>query len=105
MAEITEERIRERAFHIWEREGCPEGRADDHWQMARQELAIEDADGGPTLPNPIAETGSDVAPGGEGVEPLEAVENQGEFPGLTDQGEEQQYPRRRAATTRRRQRQ
>jgi hypothetical protein len=32
---------------------------------------------------------------GEPIEPLEAVENAGEFPTLTDQGEESAYPRKR----------
>jgi hypothetical protein len=31
-------------------------------------------------------------PYGEPVEPLEAIKNQGEFPTLTDQGEEQLFP-------------
>jgi hypothetical protein len=29
-----EQAIRERAYFIWEREGCPHGRADDHWRQA-----------------------------------------------------------------------
>ncbi len=29
-----EQAIRERAYLIWEREGRPEGRADDHWRYA-----------------------------------------------------------------------
>ena len=29
-----EQAIRERAYFIWEREGCPEGRAKDHWHAA-----------------------------------------------------------------------
>jgi hypothetical protein len=29
-----EQAIRERAYLIWESEGRPEGRADDHWQFA-----------------------------------------------------------------------
>ena len=29
--------IRERAYFIWEREGRPEGRAQDHWQAAATE--------------------------------------------------------------------
>lgn len=34
----TEAAIRERAYLIWEAEGRPEGRADDHWYMAMQEM-------------------------------------------------------------------
>lgn len=90
---IPDHLIRTRAHHIWEREGCPDGRADEHWQMARAELAIELSPGVAMAPNPAAE--SDTTPYREPVEPLEAVENLGSFPGLTDQEEELQYPRRR----------
>ena len=33
-----EERIRRRAYEIWEREGRPEGRASEHWYEAAREL-------------------------------------------------------------------
>jgi glucuronate isomerase len=33
-----EERIREQAYHIWKEEGCPEGRAEAHWEQARRVL-------------------------------------------------------------------
>jgi Protein of unknown function (DUF2934) len=33
-----EERIRRRAYDIWEREGRPEGRASEHWYRAAREL-------------------------------------------------------------------
>ena len=33
-----ERRIRLRAYEIWEREGRPDGRADEHWLLARWEL-------------------------------------------------------------------
>jgi hypothetical protein len=38
-------KVRERAYQIWEREGCPEGRENEHWHRAEQELADEDASG------------------------------------------------------------
>ncbi|MCR6631578.1 MAG: DUF2934 domain-containing protein [Magnetospirillum sp.] len=38
---ITEDMIRNRAHHIWEREGRPDGRADGHWHLACAELASE----------------------------------------------------------------
>lgn len=93
MQPITDDMIRARAYHIWQREGCPDGRADDHWQMARSELAIELDPGLAMEPNPVAER--EEVDHSEPVEPLEAVENQGSFPGLTDQDEERQYPTRR----------
>jgi cytoskeletal protein CcmA (bactofilin family) len=37
--EPSEEAIRLRSQQIWEREGCPEGYAEDHWMRARAELA------------------------------------------------------------------
>lgn len=37
--ETDDSKIRERAHAIWEREGRPEGRHDDHWRQAQQELA------------------------------------------------------------------
>ncbi len=43
-----EDRIRRRAYEIWEREGRPEGRASEHWYRAAGELDVppaEDAEG------------------------------------------------------------
>src|ERR1700733_515445 len=36
-------RIRERAYRLWQEQGCPEGRADAHWELAKEIIAIEDA--------------------------------------------------------------
>ncbi len=33
----SEQTIRDRAYFIWEREGRPEGRAQDHWKRALRE--------------------------------------------------------------------
>ena len=38
--ESDECEVRARAYDIWEREGRPEGRHDDHWRQARQELEL-----------------------------------------------------------------
>ena len=37
--EYRQEAVRIRAYHIWEREGCPEGRQLEHWMRAERELA------------------------------------------------------------------
>ena len=37
-----EERVRERAYKLWLEEGCPEGRALEHWAKARELVTIED---------------------------------------------------------------
>ena len=38
-AAVTENMIREEAYHIWEREGYPSGRAMDHWLEAERSAA------------------------------------------------------------------
>jgi Protein of unknown function (DUF2934) len=87
-----DERVRQRAYRLWVEEGCPEGRSDIHWDKARELVAIEDNQKLTTKPVP-----RDDEVSGEPVEPIEAVENAGEFPTLTDQGEEQAVPKRRRA--------
>ncbi|OYD81528.1 DUF2934 domain-containing protein [Azospirillum brasilense] len=37
-----EDRIRHRAYEIWERDGRPEGRGQDHWAQACAEIEAED---------------------------------------------------------------
>lgn len=41
-----EEAIRRRAYETWRREGCPDGRAELHWQRAVAELGLDRADAG-----------------------------------------------------------
>jgi hypothetical protein len=91
-----EERIRQRAYKLWEEEGCPEGRADAHWDKAAELVAIEDNQKHTT--KPVAKTVRNTSTG-EPAEPLEALQNLGEFPTLTDQGE-QEMPKRKTATKR-----
>jgi Protein of unknown function (DUF2934) len=43
-----EQLIRERAYVLWEQEGCPDGRADVHWCMAVEQI------GNQTLGSPVA---------------------------------------------------
>lgn len=38
MAHNKDEKIRLRAYQIWENEGRPEGRAEDHWRRAEDEV-------------------------------------------------------------------
>jgi hypothetical protein len=42
-----EARIRERAYAIWLAEGQPDGRHEEHWHRAAQELAQEDSAAAP----------------------------------------------------------
>lgn len=89
------ERIRKRAYHLWELDGRPEGRDLEFWERARELVAIE---GNPTAgqePNPMKETGPEPGPA-EPVEPIEAIENQAATPGrMTDQADRPAGPVRR----------
>ena len=40
-----QDRIRRRAYEIWEREGSPDGRAEEFWQQAIESLEAEDSQG------------------------------------------------------------
>lgn len=42
MAYWHEHKVRERAYAIWESEGCPEGREVEHWLRAEAEVAAEE---------------------------------------------------------------
>lgn len=76
-------RVNLRAYDLWVAEGRPEGRADVHWDKASELVAIEDSQRDTMLRS---------ASDGEPVESLVAVENAGEFPTLTDEGEEKTAP-------------
>ncbi|SPB14409.1 hypothetical protein NOV72_01651 [Caballeronia novacaledonica] len=41
-----QDRIRRRAYEIWEREGSPEGRAEEFWQQAIASLQAEESQNG-----------------------------------------------------------
>jgi len=43
MDQDREQRIRTRAYEIWEREGRQEGGHETHWQQAEKELRDEEA--------------------------------------------------------------
>jgi hypothetical protein len=37
--ELMRARIQERAYHLWEAAGCPDGQADQFWMRAEREIA------------------------------------------------------------------
>lgn len=87
--DATEQRIREKAHRLWEAEGRPHGRAEWHWDQAKEMVAIEDSYQNALEPIP---EGS-----GEPVEPALAAENLGDLPDLADQGEQVPAPSREVA--------
>lgn len=38
-----EKRIRDRAYQIWQEEGCPDGKAGEHWEQARRMIENEES--------------------------------------------------------------
>ena len=60
MGKAAEEVIRERAYRIWETEGRPHGKHDEHWKKASEEVhGLEDLPG-------AEEHGEAVSPAGAG---------------------------------------
>jgi len=84
-----EERIRERAYKLWEENGRPQGREVELWEQAEDLIAIEENPPG-LLPHP-----GNRDPALADVEEAEIQENYGEIPScLTDQGDRPQTPGR-----------
>lgn len=81
-----EARIEERAHKMWAAAGSPEGALDEYREKAKELVALEEVPDAGT--RPVAD------PSDPDAEPLLAVENQGDFPGLADQGDESPHPRR-----------
>ncbi len=95
-----EERIKERAYHLWEADGRPHGQHDEYWERASELVRMEGAGMAGQLPNPASLPGADPSL----TEPVEEAfiqENLGEFPDrFADQGESQPTPKpKRAART------
>jgi hypothetical protein len=42
MSDDRQQRVKQRAYEIWESEGRPSGRHDDHWNRADRELGEQD---------------------------------------------------------------
>lgn len=82
--EAWEGRIATRAHQLWRDAGNPEGSLAPYYEQARELIAIEENPDSGTL-DP-AEAAEPI------VEEASLMRNLGEFPTLTDQGDEQTYP-------------
>lgn len=88
-------RVMQRAKALWQEDGSPADRLEDYVERARELIAIEI--NGATATIPLAKAMRKLGPHGEPIEEAEiAIGNQGEFPTLTDQGEEPMFPAREA---------
>jgi hypothetical protein len=72
-----EQRVRERAYQLWEADGKPHGRDVEYWERARALVGMEESAGNDVPPNPQTSPGS---PRKTGVEQAEIQEKPGEFP-------------------------
>ncbi|KVH09089.1 hypothetical protein WS84_19425 [Burkholderia anthina] len=74
MNEDRETQVRERAYRLWQADGAPDGRADEYWQRAEQQLDAEgrSADGrvGQTADSPVDQSAKRRIPG----DPLQDVD-------------------------------
>ena len=65
--ENIEDRIRRRAYEIWEQEGRPDGREVDHWLRAAREIAEEEGRGAdqaaPAAGEPVPGAGGEPVAG------------------------------------------
>ncbi len=78
--------IGSRGRRMWREAGRPEGREAEYLELARELQAFVDHPGAGLLPNPMIEHPQPAATD-EPVEEAELLENLGEFPGRTDQGD------------------
>ena len=85
-----DQRIRDRAYHLWDEEGRPHGRDVEFWERAEALIGMQDSAGSGQLP--ATGPSSTETP----VEEASIQENLGEFPSqLTDQGETTPTPKAR----------
>jgi hypothetical protein len=64
-----EERIRLRALEIWREQGCPEGRARDHWEQAEREVGDDNVSEAGRSNQPVGQAASAGAPTRSEVQP------------------------------------
>ena len=89
-----DERIRERAYELWQADGGPHGNDLEYWERARELVGMEDSRETGQLAVPSLDNPSVIM--GQPVEEASIQENLGEFPDrLADQGERLQTPRRK----------
>ena len=88
-----EQRIRERAYQLWQDEGRPEGSDLEYWERASELVGMEESAGSSQRPLPTEANSHLIA--GQIVEEATIQQNLGEFPDrLSDQGEHPQTPNR-----------
>ena len=57
--ETRQQQIRQRAYHLWEADGRPNGGEAEFWERARELIGMEESAGAAELPNPATLPGAD----------------------------------------------
>ena len=92
-----DQRIRERAYELWQADGSPHGNDLEYWERARELVAMSDS--GKTGQKPVPDEDDPSLIAGQPVEEASIQENLGEFPDRSaDQGEHPQFPSRNLQT-------
>lgn len=87
-----DQKVRERAYHLWEQDGSPNGGDLDYWERARALVGMESGAAPGLTPNPVP-PGEEKPFAAPPVDEAFLEENLGEVPGrMTDQGERAQTP-------------
>lgn len=74
MTEKDEDLIKKRAYALWESEGRPEGRHDEHWSKAYQEFANTENTSVLGAPEEETAPGEEPAKADKGKTPLSVVD-------------------------------
>jgi hypothetical protein len=98
MNQSKRDRIAARAHQIWEREGRPPDKAEEHWQRAEQELAREERGGQMGGTAPTSEVDTRPAPPVEAAPPLAGAETS---PAETDPESAEKKAKRTSGRSRR----
>ena len=92
-----DKQVRLHGRRMWREAGSPKGREDEYIELARELQAFRDHPNAALLPNPMAAHPHPSATA-EPVEEAELLENLGEFPGRTDQGDRLPVPMTKSRT-------
>ena len=86
-----EQRIRERAYALWEADGRPHGSDLEYWERARELVGMSES--GETGQRNVPDPDDPSVMAGQAVEEASIQSNLGEFPDrVADQGEHPQFP-------------
>ena len=86
-----DKRVRLHGRQMWREAGSPTGREDEYIELARELQAFTDHPNAALLPNPMM-VHPEPSATEEPAEEAELLENLGEFPGRTDQGDRMLAP-------------